>query len=55
MQSELDLPGHIREHVPWVNANSRDTIRIMPATNQACYQAGIMSPEYLLQEIVGHV
>ena len=46
MQSELDLTGHIREHVPWVNANSRDNIPIRPATNQACYQAGIMYPEY---------
>ena len=34
LQSELDLAGHIREHVPRVNANSRDTIPIMPATKQ---------------------
>jgi len=27
--------------------NSRDTIPSRAATNQACYQAGIMPPEYL--------
>ena len=34
LQSELDLAGHIREHVPWVNAKSGDIIPIRPATKQ---------------------
>ncbi len=34
LQFELDLAGHIREHVPRVNTNSRDIILIRPATKQ---------------------
>jgi len=49
LQSGLDLPGHIREHVPWVNANPRDGIPIMPATNQVLFPQNTVKEGYIYE------